>query len=361
MTDEAKKDDEESTVSGLLGGLLGMGTSVAGMIPSLLKGPQDRQLKQIQAGGGAGAAMARQTGSEAAARIVGASTAQPSSGRGGALREGLRAADQAVQRGAQQAAITGAREGLAATQMLRGNELQRRAAFKTLGAGVGQGLAGIGSVLAAARDQGPDTAAQAAPGQAGGAAPGAAVPGAAVAPGAVPAQGASAQMQATRTLQGAPPGPPGILPGAGPFADDVQGDPRLAQEQYPGAQNKGVEAGPVSAGPPPAEKIRQGLRRVASPQAQEDKALSGLVDETAKRQKAEAGYMMTASTPEAEAFRTARKQQEEWYYYQAMNFDPLATGSQRGIDPNEAAQMLWDSGYEPDMTRLGIEGSDGKR
>jgi len=237
--------------------------------------------------------------------------------------------------------------------MLRGNDMARRAAFRTLGGGVGQGLAGIGSVLAAARDQGPGDAEQGQAAITGAAAPGMAVP--------AQAEAGGPQTQATRTLQGAPPGPPGMLPGATPFADGVQGDPRLAQEQYPGAENKGVSAGPVSTGPPPADKIRQGLRKVASPQAQEDKALSGLVEETAKRQQAELGYMMTASTPEAEAFRRARKQQEEWYYYQAMNYDPMAAGSQQGIDPNEAAQMLWDSGYEPDMARLGIEGGDGKR
>jgi len=148
------KPEEKSGVSGMLAGILGMGSAIGGMIPSLRKGPQTGQLEKMQRGQGAGASLARQTASRAAAAVTGASTAQPSSGRGGNLREGLRAADQIVQRGAQQASITGARESLAATQMLRGNDLRRRDAFKTLGAGVGQGLAGIGGVLAAARDQG---------------------------------------------------------------------------------------------------------------------------------------------------------------------------------------------------------------
>lgn len=153
-TKQKAEEEEEGGLTGILPAILSMAASVGGMIPSLFQGPQQRQLEAIQRGGGAGAAMARQTASEAARRTLGASTARPSSGRAGNLREGLRAAEDITQRGAQQAAITGAQEANQATARLRHNEMMRRSAFRTLGAGVGQGLAGIGGTLALARDQG---------------------------------------------------------------------------------------------------------------------------------------------------------------------------------------------------------------
>jgi hypothetical protein len=138
------KDDD---AAGVGAGILSMLSSVGGMIPSLRKGPQTDELKRIQKGGGAGASLARQTASEAARRVAG-------NVQGTDLREGLRAADTIVQRGAAQAGFIGARESALATQMLRANEFKRRGAFQTLGAGFGQGLAGIGAMLAAAKDQG---------------------------------------------------------------------------------------------------------------------------------------------------------------------------------------------------------------
>jgi hypothetical protein len=141
-----KSEDDDAPGTGA--GILSMLASVGGMIPSLLKGPQTRELQNIQRGGGAGAAIARRTASEAARRVAG-------NVRGTDLREGLRAADAIVQRGAQQASITGAREAAIATSQLRANEFARRGSFRKLGAGVGQGLAGIGAMLASAKDQGP--------------------------------------------------------------------------------------------------------------------------------------------------------------------------------------------------------------
>jgi hypothetical protein len=142
---DLKKKD--AGAAGVGGGVLSMLASIGGMIPSLRKGPQTDELKRIQKGGGAGAAIARQTASEAARRVAG-------NVQGTDLREGLRAAETIVQRGAAQAGFIGARESALATQMLRANEFKRRGAFQTLGAGFGQGLAGIGAMLAAAKDQG---------------------------------------------------------------------------------------------------------------------------------------------------------------------------------------------------------------
>jgi hypothetical protein len=149
--------DKDDDAAGVGAGVLSMLASVGGMIPSLLKGPQTRELQNIQRGGGAGAAIARRTASEAARRVAG-------NVRGTDLREGLRAADAIVQRGAQQASITGAREAAIATSQLRANEFARRGSFRKLGAGVGQGLAGIGAMLASAKDQGPEQPGEGVPG-----------------------------------------------------------------------------------------------------------------------------------------------------------------------------------------------------
>lgn len=337
-TQEEKEKEASEGPAGIGGGILSMLASVGGMIPSLLKGPQQKELERMQRGGGAGAAMARQTASEAARRVVGASAAQPSSGRGGNLREGLRAADQIVQRGAEQAAVTGARESAFATQQLRANDLRRRGAFRTLGAGFGQGLAGIASTLAAAKDQGPVQPEEGLPGPTGYPDPNAPA-------GPQPAQGPLTE-QDTIIGQG------------------QQGLERLraAREQAEGGvpieQDGQMQPSSSVASP---EQARSNVARQASPQAQEDRALTGLVEETAKKQQAELGYMSTASSPEAEAFRAARKKQEEWLYYQAMNYDPMAVGSLMGIDPVAAEKMLRDIGAEPDLARLGIEGGDEQR
>jgi len=338
-TQKEKEQEAAEGPAGVGGGILSMMASIGGMIPSLRKGPQTDYLKRVQKGGGTGAALARQTASEAARRVVGASAAQPSSGRGGNLREGLRAADDIVQRGAQQAAVTGAREAFAATQQLRSNEFKRRGQSQLLGAGIGAGLSGIAGTLAAAKDQGPTAGAPAAPGGGGSLvrAIDASIPPDAPGPGSV--FGTSG----------------GRAPGEAPSLD-VNTTPLLEPQFMPDGSQQ-----PTGAAPTSPEDVKQGVMGAASPQAQEDRALLGLAEETAKRQRAELGYMSTASTPEAEAFRAARKKQEEWLYYQAMNYDPMAVGSQMGIDPLAAEEMLRDIGLEPDMARLGIEGGDGQR
>lgn len=333
------KPEEKSGVSGMLAGILGMGSAIGGMIPSLRKGPQTGQLEKMQRGQGAGASLARQTASRAAAAVTGASTAQPSSGRGGNLREGLRAADQIVQRGAQQAAITGARESLAATQMLRGNDLRRRDAFKTLGAGLGQGLAGIGGMLAAARDQGDQKVQQEETAQAISAQGGPV--NATMQTGVAPAQGASAQMQATRTLEGAPPGPPGSLPGEAPYPQE---DPRAGQEQYPGAENKGVAAD---------------LAQANTAQAQMDRSLEGLVTATEEKRQAADIYAATAATaigPPSPAgssppgMMNPPEYVEDYLYNMAMNYDPRIN---QGMRPDLVAELLLDRGFVVDWERLG--------
>lgn len=355
MTDETKKDDEvvpwsektkKQKASGMLGGLLGMGSAVGGMIPSLLKGPQDRQLKQIQAGQGTGAAMARQTGSEAAARIVGASTAQPSSGRGGALREGLRAADQAVQRGAQQAAITGAREGLAATQMLRGNELERRAAFKTLGAGVGQGLAGIGAMLAAGRDQGPPEA-----------------------------QAQNAEQVAAGSLQAEAQRLQDPVTGLSPPMTEQQRTISNAQEQLTDFQNKraatgvGMQPTQEQGGPELRKQAGQPTAEAAAEPAVSEQEIRAqqLANLQSINQQAARDFISSAGTPEEQNKAQNLKLGEtpelppsmgwpesvqDYLYNQADNYAPMLN---QGMDPQEVAKLLIKYQFFPiDWMRLGI-------
>ena len=334
--------------AGILGGVLGMGTSIGGMIPSLLKrGPQQKQLEKIQRGGGAGAALARQTASEAGRRVAG-----NMGGRGGQgmVREGLRAADAITQRGAAQAAVTGAQESAMATRQLRANEFARRSAFRKLGAGVGQGLAGIAGVLATAKDQGPVQ-------------PEAAPTGAETATGEGGAQQAfiaDAQQQLTdfqnkraATGVGMQPtqeqGGPELRKSAGqPGAPDLQADPRLGQEQYPGSENKGVQ-------PPSPEQLRE--QKVMQEVGQ-------LIETTRDKQSAEELYRHTASAPGDQQISDAVGYSapnppgmsdpmliEEWIYNQAANFDPRLD---HGLEPDMAAELLIKYGFEPDWARLGI-------
>jgi hypothetical protein len=228
--------------------------------------------------------------------------------------------------------------------MLRGNEMMRRDSFKQLGAGLGQGLAGIGGMLAAARDQGDqqlqEEQAAAAVAEQGGPAT------ATMLAGTAPAQGASAQMQATRTLQGAPPGPAGSLPGAEPYGDDVQGDPRLAQEQYPGAENKGVAADLVQAN---------------TPQAKIERNVEALVTATKEKRQAADVIAATSVTPSGTpapagdatpGMMSPPEFVEDYLYNLAMNYDPRP-GMTQGMRPDLVAEMLLERGFAVDWARLG--------
>ena len=152
-TPEELAKEKKDGKGGVIGGFLSMLPTIAGSIPALMQSKQAGNLKAMQRGQGGGAVAARQTGSEAARRVLGASTAQPSSGRGGNLREGLRAADQLTQRGAQAAGIIGARENVLATNALMQNENRRRMLGLQLGAGLGGASASALATMLAAKDQ----------------------------------------------------------------------------------------------------------------------------------------------------------------------------------------------------------------
>jgi hypothetical protein len=352
---KSKESDAASGPAGIIGTILSMGSSIGGMIPSLRKSSQNAELEKYQRGQGAGASMARQTASEAARRVVGAS-----GGRGGAgnIRAGLRTAEDITARGAQQAAITASREGLMATQMLRQNEQVRRNAIRTLGAGVGQGLAGISGMLAASRDQGPVQ-----PGQGTDVLPGeqallesqgmvTQTPGelAAVEEGrdqadvAATIQGGQAGLSGIQDVRGE--GPP--TPGTGRFssAGGIGGVMQDARQQ--GADSlQEPDAGAVQA------------QQVANEQAIN---LQELAQTTADKQDAADAYLRAIGdkptlvspntrTPGFSAKEPWRTDAEEWAYGEAENYNPMM---QLGLHPEQVGLMILDWGGVPDWERLGV-------
>lgn len=316
-----KEEDAKSGPAGIASTALGGAAAIGGMIPSLLAGPQKRQLEAFQRGQGAGAAMARQTASEAAGRVVGASTAQPGAGRGGALREGLRAADQIVQTGAQQAAIQAGREGLAATAMLNRNELRRRQAFATLGAGSAQMLAGVGGMLAAAKDQGP-----AQPDQ--------------TAADAVIGAGQAAPLSGIDPITGMRTQPGGIQ-----LTGEVHESPG------PGVRDQfGLASGtPLSQ----QEPTRPGYGTPAGQLATE--SFLGLEHATAAKQNAADTYVAQQGRQKVtrDDLPPAANDPslELWFYQQAANWSPTLN---QGMHPEVVAQGLLEHGFVPDWEVLGI-------
>lgn len=346
-TQKEKEEEASNTQPGIASGILGMASSIGGMIPSLLAGPQKRQLEQMQSGQGAGASVARQTASEAARRVTGASTAQPGSGRGGSLRAGLRQADEVVQRGAQQAARTAAMESLQATQLLRQNELARRQSFQQLGAGVGQGLAGIGGMLASARDQGdeqPDLAAMgegAARNQALGlmeSETGLGTPTTHEAQQAFQ-QDANGKLQhlgemRAKSMPGGPTPDPtgkyaepgaftGEMTGAGLAEAEIESEEEVRRKQL---KNLGAEKQAAA---------QQFIDATGTPTGQNASKMLGLGEQTA--------LPPSMSDPESVG---------DFLYNEAANYNPAV---QQGMDPQEVAKLLYKYNLVPiDWARLGI-------
>jgi hypothetical protein len=357
-TQKSKETKAASGPGGIIGSILSMGSSIGGMIPSLRKSGQNAELEKYQRGQGAGASMARQTASEAARRVVGAS-----GGRGGEgnIRAGLRSAEEITQIGARQAAITASREGLMATQMLRQNEMVRRNAIRTLGAGVGQGLAGISGMLAASRDQGqvqPGEATDVLPGEGalttmGGQTLGQTGQGgvSAIDPKtglAVPTQqeitdSASrgvGQLGAARTEAGIAPPTPEQQTAEGRFTE-----PGSFTEEMDQAKTKGSLQGPD----------------VSGVEAQQEENFRSLMNVTAEKQDAAALYRGAisdkATLTNGPSSRTpALNPNDPWdtyeyYYNEAANYNP---SMQLGMHPEQVALALMDLGIEPDWERLGL-------
>lgn len=339
-------EEKSGDLTGIVPAILGGVASIAGMIPSLMKGPQQKQLKRIQQGGGAGASVARQTASDAARRVTGASVAQPSSGRGGNLREGLRAADRLVAEGSRQAGLVAAQEGLEATRMLRSNDFERRKSARVLGAGVGQGLAGIGGMLAAARDQGQDTAAASAS--------------------AAPEQPTTLDQRAAGYPE---PGQEGmnpevadmmakmehLAPQAQALMQQQEANRSGANEikqlmqpaQQPAAQ-PGQQAQPAAQQPSPQQQAEQKAA----------KDVGTLADTTAGKQDAAELYKASASPGRDMAIKspspppmTDPGMVQDWVYQQAMNYNPMLN---QGMSPIEAEELLRLYGFAVDYDRLGM-------
>ena len=359
---EEREEKAASGPAGILSAVLGMGSAIGGMIPSLIKNRQNKALERYQRGGGAGATAARMAGSEAARRVIGASTAQPSSGRAGNLRAGLRAAENITSDAAARAGMIGAQEGLAATQMLNRNEWMRKRAFQTLGAGVGQGLAGIAGMLAASRDQGP-----AQPGEEADAVPG------------------EGQMQ--RDFEMPQPvnpitGLPQPTTATGMAADTIARgraglDKISAQREaggYPDPAQGPAQEGQEFAGrfaAPGAISQEMGAARTkgalqgpdtTNVAAMQQANLANLAQTTAEKQDAAAGYanavsdkgsLVRPSSDKPPAYDPANPLElEAWIYSEASKYNPAFGG---GLSPREAATLLIQYGYEPNYAVLGVQ------
>jgi hypothetical protein len=354
---KAKEDKAASGPMGILSSVLGMGASIGGMIPSLLAGPQEDELRKFQQGRGAGATAARQAGSEAGRRVAGNMGGRGSQGN---VRAGLRSAEEIAGRGAQAASIMGAREGLAATQMLRQNDLIRRNAFKTLGAGVGQGLAGIGGMLAASKDQGPvqpvaGEATDTLPGEAAlleqalpqnvDPATGLSIPSTATGEAQQTAAAGAAgvgQLGAARTAAGISPPTPGQQEAQGRFTEPGSFTGEMEQ-----ARTAGALQGPDMSG-------------VAAQQAAN---LAGLAQVTAEKQDAADGYRRAIGdkatlispntrTPALDLRESWQREAEDWAYREAENYNPMM---QLGLNPEQVGLMIIDWGGQPDWERLGVQ------
>jgi len=326
---KSKQESAANGPAGIGGGVLGMGASIAGMIPSLLSGGlQKRQLEKTQRGDGAGASLARRTASEAGRRVVGAAGQR---GGSGALREGLRAADRITAEGAAQAATTGAREGLAATQMLRQNELQRRQKFQQLGAGVGQGLAGIGGMLAASRDQGPVQAGE----------PTDTLPGEAAMAGYGPATGVTGDTSGMVTQTGEAVDRADTQATMAADHADTQATMEGFVRTAEGAKSKANAAYDAQ-----MDKQIQGVAQLATTVA--EKQDSAQIYMNTSGQKGDFVPMMSVPPP-----MTDPEGMQDWIYNQANNFNPGPVLYQ-GMPPEEAALLLQELGYPVDYQRLGI-------
>jgi len=343
-----QKEAEQKAATGpsaIMSSILGLGSAVGGAAATLRKQPETGYLKKMQRGQGAGASLARQTASEAARRVVGASTAQPSSGRGGNLREGLRAADEIVQRGAQQAAITGAQEAQAATTQLRQGIYARREAGAKFGGALGQSLSSIGAVLASAKDQGPvpPTTAMSPLGDTSGEAT-------------QERYGQTAQVDPATGLSTAPVSETDKTISA---YEGAQGQlQRTAQGPYKEAIDK------KSAAMQERGQLEAEGARAEHPLEQ---SVNEMADATAKKQNAAAHYAASVDVGKAQGPMsiyaalsppppaTAGPELEKWIYMMAFNYNPRIG---YGLSPKEAASMLTNFGFTPDLVALGIDSGE---
>jgi hypothetical protein len=380
LEQKKREQDAANGPAGTASGILSMLSSVGGAIPTLLQQPEKGALKAAQRGQGAGATIARQTASNAARQVTGASTAQPSSGRGGALREGLRAADRTVQQGAALASTIGAQESLAATQQLIQGTNARRGAGMRFGAGIGQGLASIAGTLAASGDQGPVQ-----PGEAG------AVPGEPAGDAAFPTrtpdqvaedhqrafideseQKLGAFQQERMNLM-----PPTDQGPELPAQSGGPGDPVFDQQQQnlsgipsalsqPSAGPQGGTGGGQtgqdsyqtpqgSLGPTGGQGVPDAIAIASDPNFNMEKSVAAMANAGMLREEAVAGYVALHTGDEQSSNAAAVNQDPggvaEYIYGEAANYNPTIN---QGLEPWEAAKTLQVYGLPVDWERLGI-------
>ncbi len=313
--------------------------AVAGAIPSLVIGPQRRALKNIQAGGGAGAITAQRTAGLAADAVVGGAGAGAGPSRALAGRAAGRVAQRIV-RGSKAPEIA-MRESLLATQALQQNEAKRLRSGLELGGGLSNMIVGSVATKTVARDQAAGTQAASA-----GVDP-------ATAQEQTVSEGKASldKLRGVDTAQAGPPQAPG--PGYGP--------PTRQEGARPG--DVGPEA-PI--GTPP--EIRTASDMTA--QVQVKRARSKLMLDTARAVNEQVeletitsdsnGIPSLVGSPaipmldsaSAEPIASDPSGIEDYLYNMAANYDPAIN---QGSDPLEIAQQLEAYGFPVDWERLGVQ------
>jgi hypothetical protein len=211
--------------------------------------------------------------------------------------------------------------------MLRGNQFRRLAIGQRLGAGVGQMMAGVGGMLAAARDQGKQPSPVVA-GEITDVLPGeAAIRQASMEPG-YPAQGEMAY-------------PADIANQLARVGNQQQELEQQRAKNKAGAQEVGqmMQPQPQQAAPSPEQAQRQ----------QAKQRVQQVADVTAQKQDAGDIYQSTAYGAPVSPAMTDPFQTQEWIYNQVMNYNPATN---QGMSPQEAEETLLLMGFPVDYSRL---------
>lgn len=131
--------------AGAILGLLGNVAGIAGQIPGLIPGEEERELERMTRGQGQGALQARQSAADAQRRAMSIAGSASRGGRGFALQQGLRAGTEAMVRGNEAAARVASQERSQALHAL----MQRRKERIQRGIQLGASVAGASGAMGA--------------------------------------------------------------------------------------------------------------------------------------------------------------------------------------------------------------------
>lgn len=132
----------------ILGGLIGLGSTIAGASKLGRKTDLDRELKDISRSGGAGARAARQQGQNIASRaLAGALTGGTRGQRAIAVRQGLRASGDIASRTAARAGAIAGQEAEQARRLLDARQRQQAQQRAKTALAIGGGASTLGAQL----------------------------------------------------------------------------------------------------------------------------------------------------------------------------------------------------------------------